>query len=117
MSTKHTGKSAEAKPSRQAHKEARKKEKKNRRQKSLAAEEEATKSQTRKQRKEKRNERKPRRRIFPLWLRIIVILILAVGALAAGLMIGFGVIGDGTPTDVLKVETWQHIMDIVVDTD
>jgi len=81
------------------------------------AEENATKIQTRKQLKEERTKKKPRRRIFPLWLRIIVILILAAGALATGLMIGFGVIGDGTPTDVLKVETWQHIIDIVVGTE
>ncbi|WP_164218408.1 DNA-directed RNA polymerase subunit beta [Virgibacillus sp. YIM 98842] len=112
MSTKQTGKAAEEKQSRQVYKKARKKE--NKRRESRASEEKAAKTQTRKQRKERRNAKKPRRRIFPLWLRIIVVLILAAGALVAGLMIGFGVIGDGTPTDILKVETWQHIIDIVV---
>lgn len=62
----------------------------------------------------KEREKPARVRIFPLWLRIIVVLILALFALVAGLMIGYGVIGDGTPTDALKVETWQHIIDIVV---
>jgi len=114
MSMKQTGKAAEERQTRQAHKKAKKQ---NKRRESRAAEEKATKNQTRKQRKEKRRERKPRRRIFPLWLRIIVVLILAAGALVAGLMIGFGVIGDGTPTDILKVETWQHIIDIVVGTE
>ncbi|GAB3789486.1 DNA-directed RNA polymerase subunit beta [Virgibacillus kimchii] len=117
MSTKQTGKAAEERQSRQAYKEARKKEKKQKRQESMAKEENSDKSQSRKQRKEKRKERKPRRRIFPLWLRIIVVLLLAAGALVSGLMIGFGVLGDGTPTDVLKVETWQHIIDIVVSTE
>ncbi|NBJ68774.1 MULTISPECIES: DNA-directed RNA polymerase subunit beta [Clostridia] len=57
--------------------------------------------------------RRPRVRIFPIWLRIIVILLFCIIALVVGLMIGYGVIGDGAPTDVLKTETWQHIIDIV----
>lgn len=51
-------------------------------------------------------------RLFPIWLRIILIISLLVGAIAAGLMIGYGYIGDGTPKDILKLETWQHIIDI-----
>jgi len=75
-------------------------------------------SQMRKQEKEKRRQeriknKKPIRRIFPIWLRIIVVLVLSVVALIAGLMIGYGVVGDGVPTDALKFETWQHIIDIV----
>lgn len=53
-------------------------------------------------------------RIFPVWLRIIVVAILTVAALFGGLMIGYGVIGDGAPLDALKVETWQHLIDIVI---
>lgn len=30
-----------------------------------------------------------------------------------GLMIGYGVIGNGTPMDALKWETWQHMLDII----
>lgn len=63
---------------------------------------------------EKKKSIKPRRRAFPIWLRIIVILLLAVAALMAGLMIGYGLIGDGNPMDALKIETWQHIIDIVL---
>lgn len=75
-------------------------------------------SQMRKQEKENRRRervknKRPIRRIFPIWLRIIVVLIFSVAALIAGLMIGYGVIGDGVPTDALKFETWQHIIDIV----
>lgn len=75
-------------------------------------------TQIRKQEKEKRRReriqsKRPIRRIFPIWLRIIVVLILSVAALIAGLMIGYGIVGDGVPTDVLKFETWQHIIDIV----
>ncbi|RYG71617.1 DNA-directed RNA polymerase subunit beta [Lentibacillus lipolyticus] len=72
------------------------------------------KEQKKKQKAEKRRNKKPRRRIFPIWLRIIAVLVLSAAALAAGLMIGYGVIGDGNPTDALKWETWQHIIDIVV---
>ncbi|MBP1971681.1 lipid-binding SYLF domain-containing protein [Virgibacillus natechei] len=76
-------------------------------------------SQTRKEQKQKQKEEKeqnklPRRRIFPIWLRIIVIVIIAAGALIAGLMIGYGVIGDGNPIDALDVDTWQHLIDIVI---
>lgn len=73
---------------------------------------------SRKQRKhlrkeEKKKNRKPRRRIFPIWARIIVILLLCCVALIGGLMFGYGILGDGSPLDALKIETWQHIIDIV----
>ena len=57
--------------------------------------------------------RKFRVRKFPIWLRIIVVLILAVLTSIVGLMVGYGVVGEGNPTDALKIETWQHIIDIV----
>lgn len=59
------------------------------------------------------NKKKGRIRKFPIWLRIIVVLILAVLSLILGLMVGYGVIGEGTAFDALKVDTWQHIIDIV----
>jgi hypothetical protein len=52
-------------------------------------------------------------RLFPIWLRILLILALIVGAVAAGLMVGYGYIGDGEPKDVLNWEKWQHIIDIM----
>lgn len=62
-----------------------------------------------------RTKRKKKQRIrkFPIWLRIIVVLILFALSLVGGLMVGFGIIGDGSPMDALKVETYQHIIDIV----
>lgn len=52
-------------------------------------------------------------RVFPIWLRVLVVLILAVIALALGLMFGYSVMGDGNAIDVFKKATWQHIVDIV----
>ncbi|MFD1036827.1 DNA-directed RNA polymerase subunit beta [Virgibacillus byunsanensis] len=71
------------------------------------------KQQKKKQKEEKRKNKKPRRRIFPIWLRVIFVLLLAAGALALGLMVGYGILGDGTPRDALEKDTWQHIIDIV----
>ncbi|MCP8617468.1 DNA-directed RNA polymerase subunit beta [Salirhabdus salicampi] len=65
------------------------------------------------QAKKRKSEQKMRKRIFPLWLRIIVVLALAFGALIAGAMIGYGIIGDGEPKDVINVDTWKHIINIV----
>ena len=52
-------------------------------------------------------------RLFPIWFRLVFVLLLLVIAACAGLMIGFGVIGDGEPMDALKWGTWQHILDII----
>ncbi|SEA68603.1 DNA-directed RNA polymerase subunit beta [Thalassobacillus cyri] len=62
-------------------------------------------------------EKPPRRRIFPIWLRLIVITILCAVALIVGLMVGYGVLGDGQPLDVLKLETWEHIWNIATKTE
>ncbi|WP_028784079.1 DNA-directed RNA polymerase subunit beta [Thalassobacillus devorans] len=61
-------------------------------------------------------EKPPRRRIFPIWLRLIVITILCAVALIIGLMVGYSVLGDGQPLDVLKIETWEHIWNIATKT-
>lgn len=52
-------------------------------------------------------------RLFPIWLRIILVIVLIVLAAVLGAMVGYGVIGDGEPREVLKWETWQHIIDII----
>ncbi|MFS0674990.1 DNA-directed RNA polymerase subunit beta [Ornithinibacillus sp. 179-J 7C1 HS] len=70
--------------------------------------------QKREQKEEKRKNKKPRLRIFPIWLRIVVVATLSVVALCVGLMVGYGGLGDGEPSDALKWETWQHIIDIVI---
>ncbi|MEZ7172485.1 DNA-directed RNA polymerase subunit beta [Sporosarcina sp. OR05] len=52
-------------------------------------------------------------RLLPIWLRILLVLLLVAGAAIAGAMVGYGVVGDGQPADVLKKETWMHIFDIM----
>ena len=103
------------------------KEKEQRRRRSASAEIEMTETQlqTRKEQKkkqkaeknqqkiQKRKNKKPRLRIFPIWLRLIIVVGLSVAALAAGLMFGYGGLGGGEPRDALEWETWQHIIDIV----
>lgn len=63
--------------------------------------------------KKRKRPRKSRRRIFPIWLRLIVVILLCALALMIGLMIGYGILGDGSPTDILKMDAWKHIVDIV----
>ncbi|MCM3741641.1 DNA-directed RNA polymerase subunit beta [Oceanobacillus luteolus] len=71
-------------------------------------------SQDEKKERSKKREKSARVRVFPIWLRIIIVTILCAFALVTGLMIGYGVLGDGAPIDALKVETWRHIIDIVI---
>ena len=52
-------------------------------------------------------------RLIPIWLRILLVVLFITIAGASGLMIGFGVIGGGNPTDILKWETWEHILNMI----
>lgn len=52
-------------------------------------------------------------RLIPIWLRIVLVIVLLCCAAVAGAMIGYGVLGDGSPSDVFKKETWNHIVDII----
>ena len=52
-------------------------------------------------------------RLIPIWLRIIIVIILLGIAAAVGLIVGYGVIGEGSTSDALKWETYQHIFDIL----
>ncbi|MFK4998768.1 DNA-directed RNA polymerase subunit beta [Bacillus sp. N9] len=45
---------------------------------------------------------------------MVVVVILIALSLATGLMVGYGVIGDGNPTDVFHKSTWTHIIDLVI---
>lgn len=54
-----------------------------------------------------------RTRVIPIWLRMVIVLVLLLLASICGLVIGFGVIGDGDPTDALKWKTYQHILDLI----
>lgn len=53
------------------------------------------------------------RRIVPIWLKVLIVIVLSLFALMIGLIVGFSIFGDGNPLDVLKWETWQHIIDFV----
>lgn len=57
--------------------------------------------------------KKYRIRLIPIWLRILIVLVLMVVFFFIGAMIGYGVIGDGSPWDVFKKSTWTHITDII----
>lgn len=61
----------------------------------------------------RKGKKTPMRRIFPIWLRLIVIFCFCIVALIAGLVIGYSILGDGAPTDVFHKETWKHIIDLI----
>lgn len=46
-----------------------------------------------------------------LW--IIFFLLLAAALFAIGLMIGYGVLGNGETMQVFEKETWEHILDFL----
>lgn len=52
-------------------------------------------------------------RLFPIWLRILIVLLLLAGAAAGGLIVGYGIVGDGEPMDALKWDTWKHLLNII----
>lgn len=112
MSTEREAKQGMEQQTRKAFKKGAKKE--------TTVEANESKQSRKKQKAEKsgaKTKKRARLRIFPIWLRIIVVLLFAMIALVAGLMVGYGVIGDGTPLDALKTETWRHIIDIVTKTE
>ncbi|MFB1082126.1 DNA-directed RNA polymerase subunit beta [Jeotgalibacillus sp. JSM ZJ347] len=66
-----------------------------------------------KQEKESKTPKWVQVRLFPILIRVVLIIVLAGLSLIVGLMVGYGVIGDGSPQDALKPETWTHIIDLV----
>lgn len=84
-----------------------------------ATKQKPTKASSNKQKSEAEEKapKKGRRRVLPIWLRIILVLLFSAAALLIGLMVGYGVIGDGNPTDALEMDTWRHIWDIVTKTE
>ncbi|HWL25399.1 MAG TPA: DNA-directed RNA polymerase subunit beta [Ureibacillus sp.] len=46
-------------------------------------------------------------------LKVIIFISVLLFVAIAGLMIGYGVIGDGSPMDALNWGTWQHMLDII----
>ncbi|WP_148305211.1 DNA-directed RNA polymerase subunit beta [Shouchella lehensis] len=82
-------------------------------------------SMTREERKRKQQEeenasredepvKRGRIRLIPIWVRIILVTVLAGAALIMGLVIGFSVIGGEDNTwEVLKPELWYNIIDTI----
>ena len=54
-----------------------------------------------------------RLRLIPIWLRIIVVVLIFGIATITGLIVGYSIIGDGATSDVLKSDTWQHLLNII----
>jgi hypothetical protein len=52
-------------------------------------------------------------RLFPIWLRIILVVFFVIVSMLVGAVIGYSVIGNGKPMDALKFSTWNHIRDFV----
>lgn len=42
---------------------------------------------------------------------ILLVILLVIIAVVSGLMIGYGVIGDGSSKDILKTEVWTDFVD------
>lgn len=52
----------------------------------------------------------------PIFKSIFIILLFIVAAIAlfaVGLMIGYGVLGDGEAMQVFERETWEHILEFI----
>ena len=43
--------------------------------------------------------------------KILLVIVLAVLLFLGGLMIGYGIIGDGSPFRVFNPEVWDHILE------
>lgn len=52
-------------------------------------------------------------RLIPIWLRVVLLVIFTGVFLVAGAAVGYGLLGNGNPGDVLKGSTWTHIIDLV----
>ncbi|MDG5787284.1 DNA-directed RNA polymerase subunit beta [Evansella sp. AB-P1] len=52
-------------------------------------------------------------RIIPVWIRVVFVLALFAGSLIVGVMVGFGIVGEGEPMDVLNRDTWYQLYDLI----
>ncbi|SOC34751.1 DNA-directed RNA polymerase subunit beta [Ureibacillus acetophenoni] len=52
-------------------------------------------------------------RLLATAIKVIVFFAVLLFVAIAGLMIGYGVIGEGNPVDALNWDTWQHMLDII----
>lgn len=65
--------------------------------------------------KDKRSERQEAQkqpvkvRLFPVWLRLLIVLFLLFASVITGLVLGYSVVGDGEEFRILRWETWQEL--------
>lgn len=52
-------------------------------------------------------------RLFPIWMRIVIIAVLFFLLVIIGAVIGYSVIGEGSFTEVFRKSTWTNIFDLV----
>ena len=48
-----------------------------------------------------------------LWIKIVIFISVLFITLLVGMIVGYGVIGDGKKLDALKPSTWTHILDFI----
>jgi hypothetical protein len=79
-----------------------------------------SREEIKKQRKEeeKQENKSPRQRririrLIPIWLRLVMVIILLALSAVIGVVVGYGVIGDGNPQDAFQKSTWEHIIELV----
>lgn len=48
-----------------------------------------------------------------LWIKIVILMGVLFITLLVGMIVGYGVIGDGKKLDALKPSTWTHILDFI----
>lgn len=56
---------------------------------------------------------KIRVRLIPVWVKVTIVILLTVMSLLAGTVVGYGVIGNGKPSEALQKGTWTHILDMI----
>jgi hypothetical protein len=57
--------------------------------------------------------KKIRVRLIPIWLKIAIVILLTLVSALAGTVVGYGIIGNGKPSEALDKSTWTHIIDII----
>jgi len=71
---------------------------------------------TKKETTESDKGRKPKKiriRLIPVWAKFLIVIVLIFLFFMIGTMIGYGVLGDGSPRDAWKKSTWDHLFDLV----
>jgi hypothetical protein len=57
--------------------------------------------------------KKIRVRLIPVWVKVAIVILLTIASMLAGTVVGYGVIGNGKPSEALQKGTWMHIVDII----